>query len=70
VQVQPAESPLIYPRDGFVTGRILDRTVACIAADVQVFTRLGYDRSEKHRQDAVALCSAFGLQVPEEWDEV
>lgn len=70
MQVQPAESPLIYPSEGFVSGRILDRTVACISAGVQVFTRLGYDRSQKHRQDALVLCAAFGLPVPPYWDEV
>ena len=68
VQVQPAESPVVYHRDGFVSGWILGRVVACISADVQVFARLGHDRSEKHRQDVVALCSSFGLQLPDEWD--
>ena len=70
VQVQPAESPVVYRRDGFVSGWILGRAVACISADVQVFARLGHDRSEKHRRDVGALCSLFGLQVPEDWDEV
>jgi len=70
VQVQPAESPLVYPHAGFVSGWILGRAVACIAADVQVYARLGYDRSEKHRQDVVALCATFGLQIPEGWDKV
>jgi lincosamide nucleotidyltransferase A/C/D/E len=74
VQVQPpaspTASPLVYRSDGFVSGWILGRAVPCISADVQVVTRLGYDRSEKHRQDAVALCAAFGLQVPEYWDEL
>ncbi len=72
VQVQlpaPPAAPLVYPSDGFVTGSILGRTIPCISADVQVSVRLGYDRSEKHRQDAIALCAAFGLQVPEYWDE-
>jgi lincosamide nucleotidyltransferase A/C/D/E len=70
VQVQPAASPVVYRRDGFVLGRILGRTVACFSADVQVFARLGRDRSEKHRRDVVALCSSFGLQVPDYWDGV
>jgi lincosamide nucleotidyltransferase A/C/D/E len=70
VQVQPAESPVVYPSDGFVGGRILDRAAACISADVQVSARLGHDRSEKHRQDVVTLCSSFGLQVPKYWAEV
>lgn len=70
VQVQPAESPLVYLSDGFVSGWILGRAVACISADVQVSVRLGYERSEKHRRDLVALCASFGLQVPEGWDEV
>ena len=70
VQVQPAASPVVYRSDGFVSGWILGHAVACIAADVQVFARLGRDRSEKHRRDVVALYSSFGLQVPEDWDEV
>ena len=72
MQVQiptPPAAPLVYPSDGFVPGQILGRTVPCISADVQVSVRLGYDRSEKHRQDAMALCAAFGLQVPEYWYE-
>jgi len=67
VQVQPAEFPLIYPHDGFVTGLILDCPVGCIAAAVQVSVRLGYDRSEKHRQDAIVLCAAYNLPLPEYW---
>lgn len=72
MQVQlptPPAAPFVYPSGGFVSGLILGRKVPCIAADVQVSVRLGYDRSEKHRQDAVALCSAFGLQVPAYWEE-
>lgn len=71
VQLPTPPAPLlVYPSAGFVTGQILGRAVPCISADVQVFTRLGYERSEKHRQDAIALCSAFDLQVPAYWDEV
>ena len=70
VQVQPAEVPLVYPKEGFVSGSILGRTVDCISADVQVFVRLGCDRSQKHRQDLVVLCSTFGLQIPAGWDNV
>lgn len=70
VQVQPAKSPVVYRRGGFVSGWILGCAVACISADMQVFARLGHDRSEKHRRDVIALCSSFGLQVPEGWDEV
>jgi lincosamide nucleotidyltransferase A/C/D/E len=74
MQVQPptppAATPIVYPRAGFVAGWILDRPVACISAEVQVAVRLGFDRSEKHRRDVLALCSSFGLQVPAEWDEV
>lgn len=70
VQVQPAASPVVYPSDGFVSSWILGRAVPCIAADVQLFARLGHDRSAKHRQDVVTLCAAFGLQVPKEWEAV
>jgi lincosamide nucleotidyltransferase A/C/D/E len=70
VQVQPAALPVVYRSDGFVTGLILGRAVACISAEVQLFARLGHDRSAKHRQDVIALCAAFGLQVPAEWGAV
>jgi lincosamide nucleotidyltransferase A/C/D/E len=70
VQVQPAVSPVVYRRDGFVSGQILGRPVGCFSADVQIFARLGQDPSEKHRQDVVALCSSFGLQVPDNWDDI
>lgn len=72
MQVQvptPPAALLVYPSGGFVSGSILGRTVPCISADVQVSVRLGYDRSEKHRQDAIALCAEFGLEVPEYWGE-
>lgn len=70
VQVQPAASPVVYPRAGLVSGSIRGRAVACIAADVQIFTRLGHDRSEKHWRDLIALCSSFGPPVPEDWAAV
>jgi len=70
IQVQLAEVPLVYPHDGFVTGVILDCVVGCIAAEVQVSVRLGYDRSEKHRQDAIVLCAAYNLPLPDYWDEM
>lgn len=70
VQVQPAALPVVYRSDGFISGWINNRTVPCISAEVQLFARLGHDRSEKHRQDVVALCAAFGLPVPAEWGEV
>jgi lincosamide nucleotidyltransferase A/C/D/E len=70
VQVQPTESPVVYRSDGFVSGSILGCAVGCFSADVQVFARLGHERSQKHRRDVVALCSSFGLPVPEDWAEV
>lgn len=69
VQVQPAAPPVLYRRGGLVTGSIHGRAVGCVAADVQLCARLGHDRSAKHRQDVVALCAAFALQIPTGWDE-
>jgi lincosamide nucleotidyltransferase A/C/D/E len=69
VQVQPAETPLVYPGEGFVTGHILDQPVGCISANVQIAVRLGYDRSDKHHRDLIALCSSFNLTIPEGWNE-
>jgi lincosamide nucleotidyltransferase A/C/D/E len=69
IQVPPTKSPVVYEKEGFVSGLILGRAVACISAEVQVIARLGHDRSEKHRRDVIALCSSFDLRVPEYWDE-
>lgn len=70
VQVQPAVSPVVYQSDGFVSGWILGHAVPCISAAVQLSARLGHDRSAKHRQDVVALCASFGLQLPAGWEVV
>ncbi|MES2465523.1 MAG: amino acid transporter [Armatimonadota bacterium] len=70
IQVPPEKSSVVYEKDGFVSGLILGRAVACISAYVQVTARLGHDRSEKHRRDVVALCSSFDLPIPEYWNEV
>lgn len=70
VQVQPAESPVIYPKGSLVSGWILGREVGCISAEVQVFTRLGRDPSEKHREDMIALCARFGLEIPSSWNQM
>lgn len=67
VQVQPAETPLVYPKAGFVAGRIEGQAVGCIAAEIQLSVRLGYDASEKHRRDAIELGAAFGLPLPAEY---
>ena len=69
VQVQPAASPVVYAHHGFVEGSILGVPVPCISVEVQVSSRLGYERTEKHRRDVVALCEAFRLEVPSEWGE-
>lgn len=66
-QVQPAEVPLVYSKEGFVTGSILGRPVACISVQVQLAVRLGYDRSRKHYNDAIVLCEEYGLELPEVW---
>lgn len=67
VQVQPAEVPLVYPKEGFVSGTIDGHKVGCISAQVQMAVRLGFDPSEKHRRDAIELSAAFGLPLPEPW---
>ena len=74
IQVQtptpPSVTRLVYRSDGFVTGVILGRSVPCMSAEVQLSVRLGFERSAKHRGDAVALCAAYGWELPEYWDKV
>ncbi len=70
VQVQPAASLVVYAHNGIVEGSILGAPVPCISAEVQVSSRLGYERTEKHRRDVLALCESFRLEVPSEWLEV
>ena len=74
IQVQtptpPSTTRLVYRSDGLVTGVILGCKVPCLSAEVQLSVRLGFERSEKHRGDAVALCAAYGWEMPAYWDGV
>lgn len=64
LQPQPSGKTFRYPPYGFVSGRIADRRVRCISAEVQVLCHLGYEPKEKDIRDVAALCKAFGIGIP------
>ncbi len=54
-----------YPAAGFAgTGRVLDREVRCLTAEVQVLCHEGYELSADDLQDLEALREAFGVRLP------
>jgi lincosamide nucleotidyltransferase A/C/D/E len=58
----------VYPAtllDGY--GMIGSRSVRCVAPEWEVRFHTGYDVEEKDWHDVSALCSRFGIPVPEEY---
>jgi lincosamide nucleotidyltransferase A/C/D/E len=54
-----------YPAHGFAgVGRILDREVPTLTAEVQVLCHTGYPPHLSSYDDVHALCAAFGIDVP------
>jgi lincosamide nucleotidyltransferase A/C/D/E len=64
LQPQPDGRTFRYPPEGFVTGTIDGRPVACLSADVQVLCHRGYEPKEKDVHDMLALHRAFGVAMP------
>ncbi len=60
----PDGSDCRYPSAGFGQGRVLDRSVPCLTAELQVEHHRGYEPRERDRRDMAALASAFGLELP------
>ena len=54
-----------YPTDGFTTGVICGREIACVAAEAQVRFHTGYPPSETDLADMAALAAATGVILPE-----
>jgi hypothetical protein len=46
-------------------GILRGREVRCVPAEVSVQFHSGYEVSAKDFQDVLALCKAFGLEIPE-----
>jgi lincosamide nucleotidyltransferase A/C/D/E len=57
----------IFPAAGFAgVGRILDREVPCLTADVVLVNHTtGYALDDEHERDVEALSRRYGLPVPE-----
>lgn len=53
-----------YPADGFGTGRIDGRTVACLTAEQLVRFHLGYEPQDHDRHDMAVLRDRLGIRVP------
>jgi lincosamide nucleotidyltransferase A/C/D/E len=53
-----------YPAAGFARGRILDRTVACLGAELQVEHHRGYEQRERDRADMARLARRFNPSPP------
>jgi lincosamide nucleotidyltransferase A/C/D/E len=64
LQTQPGGGVFRYPPEGFVRGRVVNREVPCISAEVQILCHLGYAPSPKDVRDVLALCEALGLPIP------
>jgi lincosamide nucleotidyltransferase A/C/D/E len=69
IQPQPSGKNFRYPPEGFVTGRVRGQVVPCISAAVQVLCHLGYEPTPKDAHDVLQLCRAFGLTIPEAYEQ-
>jgi lincosamide nucleotidyltransferase A/C/D/E len=61
----PDGSDCPYPATGFGVGKIADEVVPCLTPQLQIAHHLGYEPSDKDRDDMAALGAAFGIEVPE-----
>jgi len=58
----------IYPAAGFAgSGRVSDRDVRCLTAEVQILCHAGYEPHRASYDDVWALCSRFDFPVPNEY---
>jgi lincosamide nucleotidyltransferase A/C/D/E len=69
VQPQPGGGSFRYPPEGFVMGRVGGQPVRCISAPVQILCHLGYEPTDEDTHDVRQLCRAFGLPIPEAYEE-
>ena len=59
-------TPWRYPPEGFLgVGRVGGRVVACLTAEVQVLSHLGYDPDDTDRHDMALLAERCGVTLPD-----
>lgn len=63
----PDGSDCPYPPSGFGQGRILNRVVPCISAELQVEHHRGYEPRDRDRADMANLAERFGLTLPDRY---
>ena len=61
----PDGSDCPYPAEGFGEGRILDRVVPCLTAELQLEHHGGYAPRDHDRMDMARLATRFGLSLRE-----
>jgi lincosamide nucleotidyltransferase A/C/D/E len=66
----PVENGEMNPADSFKgEGSINGQPVRCVSPQYAVQFRTGYELRDIDRQDVMALCDKFGLELPEEYKE-
>lgn len=64
----PPERGVMYPAESLTgTGVIGGRKVKCISAEYLVKWHTGYKLRDKDVEDVAALCTRFGIELPEEF---
>ena len=63
----PDGDDAVYPAGGFCEGRVLDRVVPCLSAEVQMNHHSGYAPRDRDRVDVGRLAVAFGLGKPTDY---
>jgi lincosamide nucleotidyltransferase A/C/D/E len=56
-----------YPKEGFTTGWVGGQTVACVGPQVQIDHHLGYEPTDRDREDIGRLCERFTIPLPDEY---
>jgi len=64
VGAAPDGSDCPYPAGGFTVGRIMDGTVPCLSAELQLKHHSGYPPRDRDREDMARLAVCFGLELP------
>jgi lincosamide nucleotidyltransferase A/C/D/E len=64
IGASPDGSDCPYPAEGFTLGKILDVTVPCLSAELQLAHHSGYVPRDRDRIDMGRLAARFELKLP------